>query len=90
MCRESKGLINVPDKLGRSPLLVGLMAGAGLEAITYHVGALLAALHDVDRGELLDVLGDDAVEGLAARRLPVVLDDRQLLRIDAALEQLAI
>ena len=33
-CRESKGLINVPDKLGRSPLLVGLMAGAGLEAIT--------------------------------------------------------
>ena len=34
MCRESKGLINVPDKLGRSPLLVGLMAGAGLEAIT--------------------------------------------------------
>ena len=34
MCRESKGLINIPDKLGRSPLLVGLMAGAGLEAIT--------------------------------------------------------
>lgn len=34
MCRESKGLINVPDKLGRSPLLVGLMAGAGVQAVT--------------------------------------------------------
>ncbi len=34
MCRESKGLINVPDKLGRSPLLVSLMAGAGVEAVT--------------------------------------------------------
>ena len=34
MCRESKGLINIPDKLGRSPLLVGLMAGAGVEAVT--------------------------------------------------------
>ena len=33
MCRESKGLINVADKLGRTPLLVGLMAGAGLEAV---------------------------------------------------------
>ena len=34
MCRESKGLINIPDKLGRSPLLVGLMAGAGVQAVT--------------------------------------------------------
>ena len=34
MCRESKGLINTPDKLGRSPLLVCLMAGAGIEAVT--------------------------------------------------------
>ena len=34
MCRECKGLINVPDKLGRSPLLVSLMAGAGVEAVT--------------------------------------------------------
>ena len=34
VCRESKGLINVADKLGRSPLLAGLMAGAGLAAVT--------------------------------------------------------
>ena len=34
VCRESKGLINTPDKLGRSPLLVCLMAGAGIEAVT--------------------------------------------------------
>ena len=33
MCRESKGLINVPDKLGRTPLLAGLMAGANVEAV---------------------------------------------------------
>ena len=33
VCKESKGLINVQDKLGRGPLLVGLMAGAGLEAV---------------------------------------------------------
>ena len=31
--KESKGLVNVQDKLGRGPLLVGLMAGAGLEAV---------------------------------------------------------
>ena len=34
MCKESKGLINLADKLGRTPLLAGLMAGAGLEAVT--------------------------------------------------------
>ena len=33
MCKESKGLINLADKLGRTPLLAGLMAGAGLEAV---------------------------------------------------------
>ena len=33
VCKESKGLINSPDKLGRTPLLAGLMAGAGLEAV---------------------------------------------------------
>ena len=31
--KESKGLINVQDKLGRGPLLVGLMAGIGLESV---------------------------------------------------------
>ena len=34
VCKESKGLINLSDKLGRTPLLAGLMAGAGLEAVT--------------------------------------------------------
>ena len=33
VCKESKGLINLADKLGRTPLLAGLMAGAGLEAV---------------------------------------------------------
>ena len=33
VCRESKGLNNLPDKLGRGPLLVGLMAGAELGAV---------------------------------------------------------
>ena len=33
VCRESKGLINVADKLGRTPLLAGLMAGAKLDAV---------------------------------------------------------
>ena len=33
VCKESKGLINSADKLGRTPLLAGLMAGAGLEAV---------------------------------------------------------
>ena len=31
--KESKGLVNVEDKLGRGPLLVGLMAGAGVEVV---------------------------------------------------------
>ena len=34
VCKESKGLINLADKLGRTPLLAGLMAGAGLAAVT--------------------------------------------------------
>ena len=33
VCRESKGLNNLPDKLGRGPLLVGLMAGAEFGAV---------------------------------------------------------
>ena len=33
VCKESKGLNNLPDKLGRGPLLVGLMAGAEVGAV---------------------------------------------------------
>lgn len=33
VCRESKGLVSVMDKLGRTPLLAGLMAGAKLDAV---------------------------------------------------------
>ena len=33
ICRESKGLINMSDRLGRTPLLAALMAGARLESV---------------------------------------------------------